>query len=107
MKKKRVTTYEKAMTTAAVSAVFHQDDRYEAYYKKHADALGGFPGLWGLCVEAAAALDTVTEHLEDYEHIDAIDLLVDLIYRQDAVPDDKVMKELAMEAYTKNRYDHE
>jgi len=93
---------------AAVSAVFHQDSRYQKFYDDYGPLLGGFPGLWGLCRDAGLALDGVLSHHEDstYDYIDTVDLFVDLIYNEE--PDeelpDHILTELANHAVETNKY---
>jgi hypothetical protein len=48
-------------TVAAISAEFHADSRFEDWYTKHKDTLGGFVGIWRYCGEAAIAFEAAWE----------------------------------------------
>jgi hypothetical protein len=66
---------------SAISAVFHGDGRYKAYYEKFKDAVGGFTGLWTYCQIAGEAF-SIAEDVKtwDGEWIQAIDNMVDRMY---------------------------
>ena len=64
-----------------ISADFHTAKTYDAFYREHCDALGGFTGIYGLVIEMADAL-TAREPLEGddfYSRVDWVTLCEDFV----------------------------
>jgi hypothetical protein len=82
---------------AAISAVFHQHTEYDSFYLRVGAQLGGFPGLWRYCVQAADAFLFAEEchFAEDYEYVKAVDNFVDLIISVEVLPTRDELRHLA------------
>jgi hypothetical protein len=78
--------------TAAISAEFHLDARYQAAYDKHGESVSGFTGLWALCGDAAHVVTKAEQKGDidfmDMEWIEFIDNFVELMHRYLAEHDD-------------------
>lgn len=92
--------YDQACTVSAISAEFHADKRYQHFYDTHKDEVGGFPGLWNLCVDAAIVFLREAEGVE-YEYIEAIDQFVAEIYKFNRVPTNEEFRQMAHAALGK------
>lgn len=61
--------------TAAIAAEMHTGDhRFEKFYARYGERLGGFPGIWSLCVDMGEAF-TAAEDTQDTQD-DWIDSIV-------------------------------
>ena len=76
-------------SVAAISAVIHQDlEAYNRFYKRVANKVGGFPGIWMIAVAAGVALTKVAEEhgpdvWDNYAYIETIDAYGTLLMSHD------------------------
>lgn len=88
--------------TAAISAELHADEKqYQRFYHKHADDLGGFPGIWNFCVDAAKIFSSC-ESKKEFEWIDAIVTYTNSILDAESLlhKDLKLMAQKAIKAHS-------
>lgn len=96
---------------AAVSAEFHAiKERYEEFYARFGEGLGGFPGIWHYCAELGAAFDHAENEFLDqnprlkeegnYVWIDSVTEFVECVYRSDDTLSTEAMQAFALLTFT-------
>lgn len=69
---------------AAIAAELHGDKRYAIFYKRHCDRVGGFPGIYRMCIDAAKVY-AKAEVAAPYKHewLEAIEAFVSGMFELD------------------------
>lgn len=87
---------------AAITSEVFSDEAYPSFYREHAERVGGVPGIWDICVQAAAALTAHEpgdwgkhESHTDIGWLDAVSRLASLLVDHDDLVREENFDQLA------------
>ncbi len=95
---------EKETLAMIVSTFFSFKDREEAFYKRFADNLGGFPGINGFLIDASDAFIDWERKMTGDDWIDTVEDYVDYLLNIKRIPNRKTLLLQAFNVLREHEY---